>query len=128
MNDIVVWYNGEQVSVPKEVAEFLKQDRRRARAEVKRDERHLSKGLLETVLFPQWMPSRPVEDQAEKNLRFENLRNIVAELPEKERELIHLRYDENLSLEAIAKAFGVSKMAVCKRLKKVHERLRDLVW
>lgn len=125
--DVVCWYNGEQVLVPKEVAEFLKHDRRRARAEAKRDERHLSKGLLERVLSPQWTPSRPVEDQAEKNLRFENLRNIVAELSEKERELIHLRYDENLSLEAIAKAFRVSKMAVCKRLKKVHEQLRGLV-
>ena len=34
MNDTVVFYNGEQVSVPKEVAEFLEEDRKRAQAQV----------------------------------------------------------------------------------------------
>ena len=43
MNDIVVIeYNGEQVSVPKEVADFLEQDRKREQAQEKQDKRHLS--------------------------------------------------------------------------------------
>ena len=42
MNDTVVFYNGEQVSVPKEVAEFLEQDRKRAQAQARQDKRHLS--------------------------------------------------------------------------------------
>ena len=33
MNDyVVIIYNGEQVSVPKEVADFLEQDRKRGQA------------------------------------------------------------------------------------------------
>ena len=47
---MVIMYEGEPVSVPKEVAEFLEQDRKREQAEAKRDKRHLSKGNLETVL------------------------------------------------------------------------------
>ena len=43
MNDVVVTYFGEQVSVPKEVAYFLEQDRKRAQAQDKQDQRHLSK-------------------------------------------------------------------------------------
>ena len=36
--------------MPKEVADFLEQDRKRAAAQDKRDERHLSKSEFETVL------------------------------------------------------------------------------
>ena len=37
MNDsVVIEYNGEQVSVPKEVADFLKQDRKREQAQKSR--------------------------------------------------------------------------------------------
>lgn len=43
-------YEGEPISVPKEVAKFLEQDRKRGQAEAKRDKRHLSKGDLERVL------------------------------------------------------------------------------
>ena len=42
MNQVEIFYNGEVVSVPKEVADFLEQDRKRAAAQDKRDERHLS--------------------------------------------------------------------------------------
>ena len=49
MNDTVVFYNGEQVSAPKEVAEFQEQDRKRAQAKAKQDKRHLSRSEFETV-------------------------------------------------------------------------------
>ena len=48
MNDyVVIIYNGEQVSVPKEVADFLEQDRKRQQAQDKQDTRHLSKSEFE---------------------------------------------------------------------------------
>ena len=50
MNDTVVFYNSEQVLVPKEVAEFLEEDRKRAQAQVSQDKRYLSRSELETVL------------------------------------------------------------------------------
>ena len=40
-DSVVVLYNGEPVSVPKEVAEFLDQERKREQAQDKRDERHV---------------------------------------------------------------------------------------
>ena len=49
---MVIMYEGEPISVPKEVAEFLEQDSKREQAEAKRDKRHLSKGEPETVLSP----------------------------------------------------------------------------
>ena len=62
MNDyVVIIYNGEQVSVPKEVADFLEQDRKRQQAQDKQDARHLSKSEFETVPFGSDCVRRPVE-------------------------------------------------------------------
>ena len=81
MNDnVVIVYNGEQVSVPKEVADFLEQDRKREQAQEKQDERHLSKSEFETVLSGLECVKRPVEDAALRNLQLENLRKAIAEL------------------------------------------------
>ena len=117
MNDTVVFYNGEQVSVSKEVAEFLEQDRKRAQAQARQDKRHLSRSEFETVLSSHVSAGRPLEQSVLWNLRLENLRKVVAELSAQEQELISLRYDGDLSMEEIGKVFGVSKMAVSKRLK-----------
>jgi len=127
MNDTVVSYYGEQVSVPKEVAEFLEQDRKRAQAEARRDKRHLSKSEFETVLSSQMPAGRPVERSVFQALQLENLRNAVAELSKQEQQILSLRYDGELTMEEIGEIFGVSKMAVSKRLKKLHEKLRSSV-
>ena len=127
MNDTVVFYNGEQVSVPKEVAEFLEQDRKRAQAQARQDKRHLSRSEFETVLSSHVSAGRPLEQSVLWNLRLENLRKAVAELSAQEQELISLRYDGELSMEEIGKVFGISKMAVSKRLKKFHKKLRSSV-
>ena len=127
MNDTVVFYNCEQVSVPKEVAEFLEEDRKRAQAQARQDKRHLSRSEFETVLSSHVSAGRPLEQSVLWNLRLENLRKAVAELSAQEQELISLRYDGELSMEEIGKIFGISKMAVSKRLKKLYEKLRSSV-
>ena len=127
MNDVVVRYNGEQVSVPWEVADFLEAYRKREQAEAKRDQRHLSKREFETVSSRGAFPIRPVEDTVLKNLLLEKLRAAIEKLSEDEQRLIDLRYSEELTLEEIGKVFALSKMAVSKRLKKLHEKLRSSV-
>ena len=63
MNDnVIIVYNGEQASVPKEVADFLEQDRKREQAQEKQDARHLSKSEFETVPSGSDCVRRPVED------------------------------------------------------------------
>ena len=77
MNDfVVIPYSGQQVSVPKEVADFLEQDRKREQAQEKQDERHLSKSEFETVLSGSECVRRPVEDAVRWNLRLERLKKL----------------------------------------------------
>ena len=128
MNDsVVITYSGQQVSVPKEVADFLEQDRKREQAQEKQDQRHLSRSEFETVLFCSDCVRRPVEDAALRNLQLETLRKAVDDLGDSGRDLIQLRYGRGLTMEEIGTIYDVSKAAVSKRLKKLHEQLRGSV-
>jgi len=64
-----------------------------------------------------------VEDAVLRNLRLENLRGAIEKLDARERRMISLRYDDKLTMEEIGQIYGISKMAVSKRLKKLHEKL-----
>ena len=128
MNDsVVITYCGQRVSVPKEVADFLEQDRKREQAQDKQDQRHLSKSEFETVLFCSDCVRRPVEDTVLRNLRLECLRKAVDGLGDQSRDLVELRYGQGLTMEEIGTIYGVSKAAVSKRLKKLHEQDRKSV-
>ena len=128
MNDyVVIIYNGEQVSVPKEVADFLEQDRKRQQAQENQDTRYLSKSEFETVLSGLDCVRRPVEGAALRNLRLKNLRGAIAELDAQGQNLLSLRYSGELTMDEISQIYGISKMAVSKRLKKLHEKLGSSV-
>ena len=128
MNDsVVISYSGQQVSVPNEVADFLEQDRKREQAQEKQDQRHLSRSEFETVLFCSDCVRRPVEDAVFRNLQLECLRKAVDDLGDSGWDLIQLRYGRDLTMEEIGTIYGVSKAAVSKRLKKLHEQLRGSV-
>ena len=118
MNDyVVIIYNGEQVSVPKEVTDFLEQDRKRQQAQENQDTRYLSKSEFETVLSGLDCVMRPVEDAALRNLQLENLRGAIAELDVQGQNLLSLRYSGELTMDEIGQIYGISRMAVSKRLK-----------
>ena len=128
MNDnVIIVYNGEQVSVPKEVADFLEQDRKREQAQEKQDARHLSKSEFETVPSGSDCVRRPVEDAVLRNLRLENLRKAIAELDAQGQNLLSLRYSGELTMDEIGQIYGISKMTVSKRRKKLHKKLGSSV-
>ena len=66
---------------------------------------------------------RPVEDAALRTLRLENLRGAIVELDVQGQNLLSLRYSGELTMEEIGQIYGISRMAVSKRLKKLHEKL-----
>jgi RNA polymerase sigma factor (sigma-70 family) len=128
-----VSYGGGLVSVSYEVAEFLESDRKRQAAEERRDRRHhahtwASKSSFETVLAAQkTVNPHQLEDEVFKNLTLENLRKVIAALNTDEQRLLHLYFWQEMSMEQIGKLFGVSKMAISKRLKKLLAKMRSLM-
>ena len=94
-------------------------------AQGRRDRRHLNQSEFEAAVNSQPQTQRTLEDAVLENLELEKLRKAVAELDVQDQQLISLRYDDELSMEEIGKLQNVSKMAVSKRLKKLHQKLRE---
>ena len=116
-----------QSCLEKVVVEFLDQERKREQAQDKRDERHLSRSEFETVLSCLGNTDPPVEETAIQALQLETLRKAVQKLDAQEQNLIALRYGQELTMEGIGRLCGISKMAVSKRLRRLHEKLRSSV-
>ena len=129
MGNTIVKYGEGTVSVSKEVADFLEADRKRQAAEGRSDRRHISKSDSETVLSTAQIPafSDPTFESAFKNLCFQKLQKIIADLEPHERFLIWCYFFEERTMQQIADKLGVSKMAISKQLKKLLSRIRELM-
>ncbi len=123
-------YYGQQVTVSNEVAEFLEQDRRREVAQDRSDQRHLNFVGVDIASIPDLFTnthSDPIFDKAYRNLRQEDLRAAYQTLSDDERQLLCLYYYHEFSMGVIGKRLGVTKMAISKRLRKIHDYLRSLM-
>lgn len=126
MEKVWIMYNGESVFVEKEVADFLSQDEKRLQAQARSDRRHLSYSELNQELLPiaQCVANADhILDRICKNYENESLQKAVSTLSSAEQNLLYKRYYLELTQQQIADMLGLSKMAVCKRLKKLHEKL-----
>ena len=129
MGNTIVKYGEGTVSVSKEVADFLEADRKRQAAEGRSDRRHTSKSDSETVLQTAQITavSDPTFETAYKNLCFEKLQKIIANLEFEDFFLIRFYFFEECTMQQIADKLGVSKMAISKQLKKLLSRIRELM-
>ena len=122
-----ILYGNSKISVSYEVAEFLESDRKRQEAEKRSDRRHISKSDSETVLanVPSTSQSDPTLDAVIRNLTLQKLQDVIAKLSDSERDLIMMYFFQEYTMEQIGQKFGISKMAVSKRLKKLLNRMRE---
>lgn len=122
-------YNGSEVVVSKEVAEFLEQDRKRENAEGRSDRRHKDFTDLETAeqLTHNNVFGDPVLNDVIREETLERLKNIVNTLDDDSRWLIELHYYEECSLTATAEFFGITKQALSKRHTKLLKKMRELM-
>ena len=123
-------YNGQKVTVSDEVAEFLEQDRLRERAQRRSDQRHLDFVGNDIYTMPRLFsdtPTDPTPEQAFLLLRKHKLREIFPTLPDDERKLLRLYFFRFYTMEEIGAEFGVGKMAISKRLRKIFDHLRSLM-
>ena len=123
--EVIIDYYGDDIAVSKEVADYLKSDRKRHLAERKRDNRHLSMYNYERELDLYSFKNRcDIADIVIKNLEIESLHEALRNLSFEDNMLIYMRFWEEYTLEAIGKQFGISKVAVHKRLNKLMEKLK----
>ena len=122
-----ILYGNSKISVSYEVAEFLESDRKRQEAQKRSDRRHIRKSDSETVLanVPSTSQPDPTLDAVIRNLTLQKLQDVIAKLSDSERDLIMMYFFQEYTMEQIGQKFGISKMAVSKRLKKLLNRMRE---
>ncbi len=122
-------YNGGEVVVSKEVAEFLEQERKRENAEQRSDRRHKDFTDLETaeLLNAQTVLIDPILNDVIREETLERLRNVMNTLDNDSRQLIELHYFKECSLTATAEFFGITKQALSKRHTKLLKKMRELM-
>ena len=67
----------------------------------------------------------PTLDAVIRNLTLQKLQDVIAKLSDSERDLIMMYFFQEYTMEQIGQKFGISKMAVSKRLKKLLNRMRE---
>ncbi|MBO5322789.1 MAG: sigma-70 family RNA polymerase sigma factor [Oscillospiraceae bacterium] len=125
-----ITYYGQQITVSDEVAEFLERDRLHNAAMHRQEQRHVNYVGFDIATVPDLFtdePSDPTFKQAFRNLRKQDLRNAYQTLSDDDRKLLCLYYYHELSMEQIGRRYGVTKMAISKRLRKIHDHLRSLI-
>lgn len=68
-----------------------------------------------------------VEEEIEKNLRLEQLRNALHDLSKEEQQLIKEYFFENLSLRTISEKHGVSHTTVNTNINNILEKLKSYI-
>ena len=126
MNEEVgITYCGQRLMVTKEVAEFLATDRKDRRNEARTLRRHIDRMDPDTVLDTKRCTGRNyLLNVVRDNERRWIVRDIVETLPDNMQRLYYLRYEKDMTQQAIANVEGVSRMVICKRLKKLHEKVK----
>ncbi len=127
---VTIVYNKQRVLVTEEVAEFLEQDKRRHEAEKRSDRRHRAYHRVDpdkAVITDREKGVNLVLNQVIRSIQTEELWTAVSLLPSEDRLLIQYRYCDELTMEEIGRIFGISKMAVSKRHKKVLGKLRVML-
>lgn len=124
---VTIVYEGQRVLVTQEVAAFLEQDRKRLHAQARSGRRHLAYCRVDPDKAVSTHCKKGVNlvlNQVIRNLETEELRKAVNTLPAQDRLLIQYRYCDGLTMQEIGNIFGISKMAVSKRHKKLLGKLR----
>ncbi len=122
-------YGNSIIYVNDEVAQFLEKDRKLIQAQCRSDSRHLSKSSFEQVetTAKRRIIADPIFNIVSRNLTLEKLHKAIDTLSADEKDLICLYYYKHLTMEQIGTLFGVSKMAISKRHKKLISKLRNLM-
>ena len=128
MNEEVNYY-GSRVAVTKEVAEYLEKSDKELAASDRKYRRHnvpLKYMDPDTTLDTEHCTGRNyLLNVVIRNERIAVTRDAVSNLPKDMQRLFELRYELCQTQQRIADSEHVSKMAICKRLKKLHRLIRE---
>jgi DNA-directed RNA polymerase specialized sigma24 family protein len=121
MDEIKVIYNGGEVRVSREVADFLSCDERRREAERKRDARHLTDKPLEVMDKQGRFAAVAFEEEAVRKITCSDMLSTLTTVQKKR---VTMYFECGLTCEKIAGIEGVSKNVVAKSIRQAKEKIK----
>lgn len=124
MGEVLIEYEGQTLYVSMQVADFLEKSRKQIAASDRKYRYHNVPLVYEdpkSLLDTQHCNGRNyLLNEIIRNERIAATRDALNKLPADMKRLYRLRYGKALTQQQIADKEGVSKMAICKRLKNLH--------
>lgn len=125
--EMKIKYEESEVEVTPEVAKLLKKSDQEKRNQKRKDERNRLSFVGLTSPEPGWDRSDPVFDEVSRRIELQQLHKALDALPYDDWWLVIMYYFLDLSMTQIGTGRGVSKMAICKRLKRILNEMRELM-
>jgi len=130
MEKVLITYNGAEIWVEKNIADYLEAERKCEQAQAKSDTRHLSDKDIDEYDFDKYIFGERVNfvEQIESFDEAASLHRAMKSLTDVQRRRVHLYFFVGLSFAEIARKEGVNESNVLrsvgsavKKLKKIFE-------
>ena len=130
MEKVLITYNGAEIWVEKNIADYLEAERKREQTQAKSDSRHLSDKEIDSFDVHDYLLNKPVEliDEIIRDDEIERLLKSINILSEEEQSIVVDYFFNLTTLANIAKKFGVSHQAIHAKLKRIMNKLKTFLF
>ena len=114
MDKVAITYNGQEIKVDRQIADYLEAERKREQAEARRDRRHLSDKDINRNDLDDFIADKPADfvEEIAKASETETLRRALDCLTDTQRRRVQMYFFDGFSYARIAEFEGVGKTAV----------------
>ena len=126
MDKVIITYNGQEIQVDKQVADYLETERRREQAEEKSDSRHLSDKDIDRNDLDDFLADKP-EDFVERIANAseaETLRRALHLLTDTQRRRVQMYFFDGFTYRQVAEFEGVHFTAVAKSIDRALKQVK----
>ena len=113
-NKVTILYNGQEIQVDKQVAEYLEIERKREQAEERRDRRHLSDKDIDRNDLDNFLADRPADfvELIAKASEAETLRRALDCLTDTQRRRVQMYFFDGFTYRQIAEFENANEKSV----------------
>jgi len=121
-----ITYNGQEIKVDRQIADYLEYERRREQNQARSDRRHLSDKDIDRNDLDDFIADKPTDfvEEIAKASESETLRRALDSLTDTQRRRVQMYFFDGFSHARIAEFEGVSKAAIGYSINSALEKLK----
>jgi len=126
MDKVAITYNGQEIKVDRQIADYLEAERKREQNQARSDRRHLSDKDIDRNDLDDFIADKPADfvEEIAKASETETLRRALDCLTDTQRRRVQMYFFDGFTQEQIAEFEGISRQAVGYSINTTLEKLR----